>query len=104
MVRARLVWYQAFFYAHAGGQIVFSNTLEAVRVAPVVSAKLDLHFIGDSLLQSWCPDAERTAFRDIRRLPAGLIARAAVERFPHLFRVQDDAFRRVSLLADKFSR
>ena len=60
-----------FFYAQAGGQIIFSNTLEAIRVAPDVSAKLDLHFIGDFLLQSWCPDAERTAFLDIRRLPAG---------------------------------
>ena len=60
-----------FFYAYAGGQFVFSNTLEAVRVAPDVSAQLDLHFIGDFLLQSWCPDAERTAFLDIRRLPAG---------------------------------
>jgi asparagine synthase (glutamine-hydrolysing) len=60
-----------FFYAHSAGQFVFSNTLEVVRIAPHVSAKLDLHFIGDFLLQSWCPDAERTAFLDIRRLPAG---------------------------------
>jgi asparagine synthase (glutamine-hydrolysing) len=60
-----------FFYAHAGGQLLFSNTLEVVRVAPDVSDKLDLHFIGDFLLQSWCPDPERSAFLDIRRLPAG---------------------------------
>jgi asparagine synthase (glutamine-hydrolysing) len=60
-----------FFYAHAGGQLIFSNTLEAVRVDPAVSAKLDPHFIGDFLLLSWCPDPERTAFLDIRRLPAG---------------------------------
>jgi asparagine synthase (glutamine-hydrolysing) len=60
-----------FFYAHTGDNFVFSNTLEAVRVAPDVSTKLDLHFIGDFLLQAWCPDAERTAFLDIRRLPAG---------------------------------
>jgi hypothetical protein len=36
--------------------------------------------------------------------PLQEIARAAVVRFPHAFRVQDDAFRRVSLLAEKFSR
>lgn len=60
-----------FFYAHAGGQLIFSNTLNVVRLAPDVSAKLDTHFIGDFLLQSWCPDAERTAFCDVRRLPAG---------------------------------
>ena len=60
-----------FFYAHAGGQLVFSNTLDIVRISPEVSAKLDPNFIGDFLLQSWCPDPERTAFLDIRRLPAG---------------------------------
>ncbi len=27
--------------------------------------------LGDFLLQSWCPDVERTAFRNVRRLPAG---------------------------------
>lgn len=60
-----------FFYGHAAGQLVFSNTLDAVRLAPDISAKLDAHFIGDFLLQSWCPDAARSAFLDIRRLPAG---------------------------------
>src|SRR5208282_4713366 len=60
-----------FFYAHAGGQFVFSNTLDIVRIAPEVSAELDRHFIGDFLLQSWCPDRERSAFLDVRRLPAG---------------------------------
>jgi asparagine synthase (glutamine-hydrolysing) len=60
-----------FFYARAAGQIIFSNTLDVVRLAPDVSAELDFHFIGDFLLQSWCPDSERSAFLDIRRLPAG---------------------------------
>jgi asparagine synthase (glutamine-hydrolysing) len=60
-----------FFFAHAGGQLIFSNTLNTVRLAPEVSEVLDPHFIGDFLLQSWCPDPERTAFSDVRRLPAG---------------------------------
>lgn len=60
-----------FFYAHSSGHFVFSNTLDAVRLAPTVSAKLDSLFIGDFLLQSWSPDWERTAFQDIRRLPPG---------------------------------
>jgi asparagine synthase (glutamine-hydrolysing) len=64
-----------FFYAHTGRQIVFSNTLDAVRAVPDVSAKLDTRFIGDFLLQAWCPDAERTVFQDIRRLPAGRVLR-----------------------------
>ena len=60
-----------FFYAQMAGELVFSNTLDVIRLAPGVSAKLDPRFIGDFLLQSWCPDAERTAYLDIRRLPAG---------------------------------
>ena len=62
-----------FFYAHSSGHLVFSNTLDAVRLAPTVSAKLDSLFIGDFLLQSWSPDWERTAFQDIRRLPPGQV-------------------------------
>jgi asparagine synthase (glutamine-hydrolysing) len=60
-----------FFYWHVGSRLVFSNTLDVVRLLPEVSSALDRQFIGDFLLQSWCPDAERTAFRDVRRLPAG---------------------------------
>jgi asparagine synthase (glutamine-hydrolysing) len=71
LIGARLAWCQAFFLCTCRRPVVFSNTLEAVRVAPDVSATLDLYFIGDFLLQSWCPDAEGTAFLDIRRLPAG---------------------------------
>jgi len=66
-----LIGARPFFYAHTAGQLVFSNTLEVVRLVPQVSAKLDPHFIGDFLLQSWCPEAERTVYLDIRRLPAG---------------------------------
>jgi protein arginine N-methyltransferase 1 len=36
--------------------------------------------------------------------PMQEIARAAAERFPTVFRRQDDAFRRVAILAEKFSR
>ena len=36
--------------------------------------------------------------------PLQEIAQSAVERFPKVFRGQDDAFRRVSALAEKFSR
>ncbi len=60
-----------FFYAQAGGKFYFSNTLEVVRLAPDISADLDPHFIGDFLLQAWCPDPKRTVFRDIRRLEPG---------------------------------
>jgi asparagine synthase (glutamine-hydrolysing) len=39
-------------------------------MAPEISSAIDPHFIGDFLLQAWCADPERTAFRDIRRLPS----------------------------------
>jgi asparagine synthase (glutamine-hydrolysing) len=60
-----------FFYAQLAGQLIFSNTLNVIRLSPGVSADLDPRFIGDFLLQAWCADPERTAFRDIRRLPPG---------------------------------
>lgn len=60
-----------FFYAKSAGQFHFSNTLEALRQAPGVSSKLDPQFIGDFLLREWCQDGEKTAYLDIRRLPAG---------------------------------
>ncbi len=64
-----------FFYAQAGGWLYFSNTLDAIRCAPGVTRALDLRFIGDFLLEGWCPDLVRTAFRDISRLPAGHVLR-----------------------------
>jgi len=78
-----------FFYAHVSGQLIFSNTLDAVRLVPSVSSSLDPRFIGDFLLQSWCPDPQRTAFRDIRRLPAGHVLtysedRVQIRRFASL--------------------
>jgi len=66
-----LLGIRPFFYARAGRWLFFSNTLEALRVAPEISAELDPGFVGDFLLQGFCQDGERTAFRDIRRLPQG---------------------------------
>jgi asparagine synthase (glutamine-hydrolysing) len=60
-----------FFYAQSGNRLYFSNTLDAVRCAPDISSALDHDFIGDFLLQGWCSYPQRTALRDISRLPAG---------------------------------
>jgi asparagine synthase (glutamine-hydrolysing) len=60
-----------FFYAQAGNHLYFSNTLNTIRCVPDISSALDEHFIGDFLLQGWCSDLGRSAFRDICRLPAG---------------------------------
>jgi asparagine synthase (glutamine-hydrolysing) len=60
-----------FFYAQAGNRLYFSNTLNTIRRVPEISSTLDQHFIGDFLLEGWCPEAARTAFRDISRLSPG---------------------------------
>jgi asparagine synthase (glutamine-hydrolysing) len=60
-----------FFYAQSGSRLYFSNTLNAIRCAPEISSALDHHFVGDFLLQGWCSYPERTAFKEISRLPAG---------------------------------
>ncbi len=69
-----------FFYALSGRNLFFSNTLDVLRLAPDVSEDLDWRAVGDFLLQAWCPDPDRTIYRDIRRLPAG-----------HLLRFRDGA-------------
>ncbi len=93
---ARVLWCardlmgaRPFFYTQAGNRLYFSNTLEAMRCAQDISSALDLHFIGDFLLQDWCSDPQRTAFRNISRLPGGHMLRystagIAVRRFASL--------------------
>lgn len=66
-----LLGIRPFFYARAGSCLFFGNTLEALRVVPAISTALDPGFVGDFLLQGFSQDGERTAFRDIRRLPQG---------------------------------
>jgi asparagine synthase (glutamine-hydrolysing) len=77
---------RTFFYCHSPGAFSFSNTLEAVRRAPGVSSELDLRFLGDYLLNSWCLDPERTVYRVIRRLPPGHALTVSTEGL-HLRRV-----------------
>jgi asparagine synthase (glutamine-hydrolysing) len=60
-----------FFYAQVNNRFYFSNTLNAIRCGPEISNQLDNHFIGDFLLQGWCSDLSRSAFRDISRLRSG---------------------------------
>ena len=60
-----------FFYAQARNRLYFSNTLNTIRCAREISRTLDDHFIGDFLLQGWCSDLARSAFRDIARLRPG---------------------------------
>jgi asparagine synthase (glutamine-hydrolysing) len=68
-----------FFYAQAGNRLYFSNTLNTIRCAPDISSALDEHYIGDFLLEGWCPEGARTAFRDISRLPPGHVLRCSID-------------------------
>jgi asparagine synthase (glutamine-hydrolysing) len=69
-----------FFFASFEGWFFFSNTLEVLRLAPGVTSTLDPQFIGDFLLQAWSPDASRTVYKDVRRLPPGYRLKYSEER------------------------
>lgn len=60
-----------FYYAMFGEGFCFSNALEVMRLVPGISSVLDPEFIADFLLEESSLDASKTAYRDIRRLPAG---------------------------------
>jgi asparagine synthase (glutamine-hydrolysing) len=60
-----------FYYAHVGNSLVFSNTLNCVRLHPGVSDKLNDQAIGDFLLFDTNYQPDSTTFTDIRRLPGG---------------------------------
>ncbi len=58
-----------FYYADLGGQFLFSNTLNCLRLHPDVSDELNESAIADFLLFGLNYDEATTTFRDIRRLP-----------------------------------
>jgi asparagine synthase (glutamine-hydrolysing) len=60
-----------FYYAAVRNCLVFSNTLNALRLHPSVSDKLNEVAIGDFLLFGLNQDLSTTTFSDIGRLPAG---------------------------------
>ncbi|HVM74749.1 MAG TPA: asparagine synthase-related protein [Candidatus Saccharimonadales bacterium] len=78
-----------FYYSEAGNALYFGNTLNVFHHVPDVSRELDEQFIGDFLMEGYSLDSARTAFRDIRRLPAGHLLKfwkdgVAVRRFRKL--------------------
>lgn len=60
-----------FYYARVGNVLIFSNTLNCLRLHPLVSTSLDDAAIGDFLLFGYNCWPEATTFTDIKRLPAG---------------------------------
>jgi asparagine synthase (glutamine-hydrolysing) len=59
-----------FFYAPAGGCLVFGNTLDGVRLHPSVSDRLNERYVGDFLLFGCNEDPAASVFADVQRLPA----------------------------------
>jgi len=59
------------YYVYVGGVFYFGNTLNSFHGVADISLKLDEQFIADFLIDGASPDAERTAFSEIHRLPAG---------------------------------
>ncbi|HEX9820485.1 MAG TPA: asparagine synthase-related protein [Methylomirabilota bacterium] len=59
-----------FYYARTATGLVFSNTLDCVRLYPGVSGAVNEQAIGDFLLFGMNQDPATTAFAAIRRLPA----------------------------------
>ena len=58
-----------FYYARIGGAIVFSNSLDCVRLHPAVRDGLNELAIGDFLLFGFNQDPTTTTFADVHRLP-----------------------------------
>ena len=68
-----------FFYAKKGQCIIFSNTLDAIRQHPLVSATLNDLAIADFLLFGRNQEPDTTSFIDIRRLPPAHTLLASAE-------------------------
>jgi asparagine synthase (glutamine-hydrolysing) len=58
-----------FYYARVADCLVFSNTLNCVRIHPAVSDELNDLAIGDFLLFGYNQEVDTTTFADIQRLP-----------------------------------
>jgi asparagine synthase (glutamine-hydrolysing) len=58
-----------FYYARVRDCLVFSNTLNCLRLHPSVSAELNERAVGDFLLFDFNYDLSTTVFADVQRLP-----------------------------------
>jgi asparagine synthase (glutamine-hydrolysing) len=58
-----------FYYAYKGNQLIFSNTLNCLRLHPNISNKMNDLAIADFLLFDFNQDPATTTFADIQRLP-----------------------------------
>ena len=97
-----------FYYAHRGSALVFSNTLDCVRLHPSVTGELNDLAIADFLLFQRNQTLDTTAFADIRRLPAGHAltwagGHAQVRRYWTLSFDREIRYRRATEYVEHFS-
>jgi asparagine synthase (glutamine-hydrolysing) len=59
-----------FYYAHIGSTVIFSNTLDCVRLHPRVSDRLNDLAVADFLLFERNEQFDCTTFADVRKLPS----------------------------------
>lgn len=62
------------FFAHSDSTVIFSNTLDCVRMHPAVSSRLNETAVADFLMFDLSLDAHASFFADVRRLPPAHIA------------------------------
>jgi asparagine synthase (glutamine-hydrolysing) len=96
-----------FFYARTSACLVFSNTLNCVRLHPAVSTRLNDLSIADFLLFDYNQDPALTAFADVQRLaPAHTLTCSAgtvrVDRYWTLPSDGDIRFRRQEDYVERF--
>jgi len=96
-----------FYYAQLGRTVVFSNTLDCVRLHPAVSRELNDHAVADFLLFGGNQEAGTTTFRDVQRLPPAhsISWSAEVSRCHRYWTLPIDepiAFKRADEYTDRF--
>jgi len=70
-----------FYFARIGKTLIFSNTLECIRLHPAVSNKLNDLAIADFLLFDMNQEPGTTTFADVQRLPAAHALKCDRETF-----------------------
>jgi capsular exopolysaccharide synthesis family protein len=96
-----------FYYAQGRGAIVFSNSLDCVRLHPEVGDSLNELAIGDFLLFGFNQDPTTTTFGDVHRLPPAhsLTAREGALRFRQYWTLPTNdriRYRRSHVYVDRF--
>ena len=72
--------FRLFFYARAGNSLIFSNTLDCLRLHPGISDRLNDLAIADFLMYSGNSDLGTSAFADIQRLPPAHALKCSSEK------------------------